>query len=123
MISRSFDRFCDVLTTVATLKVDFTEGKAKARTPGPSGSLKSSFRNAKKLLYFLAEIKAFWFRLGGNRSKVFACAMMGSLSVRAALCLLQAFLTSVAREYLTWWFMSVKERWSKAGCPLVRVQI
>lgn len=71
-----------MLTTVATLKVDFTEGKAKARTPGPSGSLKSSFRNAKKLLYFLAEIKAFWFRLGGNRSKVFACAMMDGVTVR-----------------------------------------
>ena len=86
MIPRSFDRFCDVLTTVATLKVDFSEGKAKACIPGPSGSLKSCFRNAKKLLYFLAEKKAFWFRLGGNSSKVFARAMLGSASLGVALC-------------------------------------
>lgn len=53
----SFDRFCDVLTTVATLKADVSKGKARACVPGPSGSLESCFRNAKKLLYLLAEIK------------------------------------------------------------------
>ena len=66
MIPLSFDSFCDVLTTVATLKADFGEGKEKACIPGPSGSLKSCVRYAKKPLHFLAEIEAFWFRMGGN---------------------------------------------------------
>lgn len=121
---QSFDRFCDVLTTVATLKVDFSEGKARAYIPGPNSTLKSCFRNAKKRLYFLVKINAFWFRLGGNRSELFVHAMLGSVSLRAAPYPLQAFPTPVARAHLKrGFFMPVNEWWSKAGCLLVRVLI
>lgn len=75
MVPWSLDRFCYALTTVVTLKVDFSEGKAK----GPHGGLKSHFRNAKKLRYFLAEIKVFWFSVGGNRNRVSACDAGASL--------------------------------------------
>lgn len=54
MDTQFFARFSDVLTTGVTLKVDFSEGEARAYTPGPRGSLKSSFRNAKKQVDFLA---------------------------------------------------------------------
>lgn len=97
-----------MLTTVAALKVDVSQGRAEASMPGPGVSLKSCFRNAKKLLYFLAEIMAFQFKLGRNRRKVFLCVMLGSVSLGAALCPLQAYPTPAAREYLTWWFYACK---------------
>lgn len=90
-----------MLTTVAALKVDVSQGRAEARMPGPGVSLKSWFRNAKKLLHFLAAVIVFQFKLGRNRRKVFLCVMLGSVSLGAALCPLQAHPTPAAREYLT----------------------
>lgn len=66
LVPPSLGGFCRALTTVVTLKVDPSEGQAK----GPRSGLRSHFRNARELLYFPAEIKAFWFSTGGDGNGV-----------------------------------------------------
>lgn len=97
-----------MLTTVAALKVDVSQGRAETRMLGPGVSLKSWFRNAKKLLYFLAAVIVFQFKLERNRREVISVCDAGVVSLGAALCLLQAHPTPAAREYLTGCFYVCK---------------